>query len=382
MNNRILIFFPHNIFLNSAGCHTRCWSLIDFFKKLNFEIYFVSFKECEVYPWHDDHISLANKYFEKCLIMSKNSDYKDVFLKFSKRSNISHVLINYYQYTELIYDPFFDKIIKICEIHDIIEYSSYMYNKISFMIKDNFDFNLINKKVCTYTNKDILNYHFISDDEISKIKTNNIENLNRYDVVLSISDFEAQILKKNDIKNVLYFTYSSYGDSSTVAFSVKEFFTDPIFVGSINPFNLQSYFVLRDILKFDFKINIIGNISKYIDRNNQFNVFGRIEDISFFYKKTKFSLCPIVCGTGTKIKIIESMLNSTPTVATDFSAKGTPIINGYNGFIANDWDDFKLKSKELYENKDLLIKFSKNCKESIFDYISFEKNKNNILRYI
>jgi hypothetical protein len=382
MNKKILIFFPHNIFINSAGCHTRCWSLIHFFKKLNFDIIFSSFKECDVYPWNDSDINKSKEYFFDSLIMSRNSDYKNIFLKFAKEKNISHVLINYYQYTELVFDEYFDNIIKICEIHDIIEHNTYMYNKVSFLIKDAFDPSLKNKKIHQYSDNNILKYDFINESEIKNIKINNIDVLNRYDLTLCISDYENEILKKNNIKNTLFFTYSKYEESEYINFNNKLFLMDPIFVSSMNPFNLQSYFILRDVLKFDFKINIIGNISNYIDRKNKFNVFGRVEDTSFFYKKTKFSFCPITAGTGTKIKIIESMLNATPVVATDYSAKSTPIVDGYNGFISTSWDDFKSKSIELYDNKDLLLKFSKNSKTSIIDYISYEKNKKNILDYI
>jgi glycosyltransferase involved in cell wall biosynthesis len=380
MKNKILIFFPHNIFINSAGCHTRCWSLISFFKKLNFDIIFSSFIECDIYPWTNEDISLSKEYFSDSLILSRNSDYKNIFLKFAKEKNISHVLINYYQYTDLISDDFFNNIIKICEIHDIIEHNSYMYNKVSIMIKDGFD--LRSKKPHQYCDNDILKYDFIKENEIKNIKINNIEILNRYDLVLCISDYENEILKKNNIKNTLFFTYSKYEESEYVKVEDRSFLMDPIFVSSMNPFNLQSYFVLRDVLNFNFKVNIIGNISDYIDRKNKFNIFGKVEDLSYFYNKTKFLLCPITAGTGTKIKIIDSMLNAIPVITTDYSAKSTPIIDGYNGFISTNWDDFKSKSVELYNNKDLLLKFSKNSKMSIIDYISYEKNKKNILDYI
>jgi len=225
-------------------------------------------------------------------------------------------------------------------------------------------------------------YDKAKEKEIKNIKIENLNTLNRYDLVLCISDYENNILKNNNIKNSLFFTYSKYDDSKYINEDNKQYIMDPIFVSSMNPFNLQSYFIMRDVLNFNFKINIIGNISDYIDRKNKFNIFGRVDDLSLFYSKTKFSLCPIVSGTGTKIKIIDSMLNSTPVVVTDFSAKSTPIIDGYNGFISKDWNDFEIKSKELYSNKELLLKFSKNSKISIMEYISFEKNKKNILDYI
>lgn len=76
------------------------------------------------------------------------------------------------------------------------------------------------------------------------------------------------------------------------------------------------------------------------------------------------------------------MLNSVPVIATEISALGTPIEDGYNGFVVNNWNDFKEKSKELYYNKELLIKFNKNSVDSINEYVSFEKNKNKIIGFI
>lgn len=380
MKNRILIFFPHNIFINSAGCHSRCWSLIDFFQKLNFDIIFFSFSECDVYPWNEKDISLASQYFYKSVIVSKADDYKNIFLNLSKDNDISHVLINYYGYTNLIYDSYFDKVIKICEIHDLAEHNSYMYNKVSVLLEDGFNPSSKLKKLHTYSNKEILNYNFVSNKEISEVQISGIKELKRYNLVLCISDFENQVLKKNAIKNSIYFTYSK-NDENCIPKKTR-YFTDPIFIASINPFNLQSYFAMRDVIQPSYKINIIGNIAEYIDRSQMFNVFGRVNDLSFFYKQTKFSLCPIVAGTGTKIKLIESMLNFTPVVCTDFSAIGTPLIDGENGYISSNWDDFRSKSNELYDNNELLIKFGMAAKESVMEYISFERNKEKIMEFI
>lgn len=371
-DKRILIFFPHNIFINSAGCHTRCWSLIDFFERNQFDVFFCSIKECEVYPWNDDFIIKASKYFSKSLILSNTDDLKSKFISFAKDINPTHVLINYYNYSFLIEDEYFKNIKKICEIHDIIEHNTYMFDKISLMIDGGFFGAKKNNEEYIYCNKDILNINFIDQKELDNIRLNNIRSLLLYDLILCISENEKIFLNKKGFKNSIFFSYSKDIMKNDVC--DKTFDIDPIFVGSMNPFNLQAYFILRDSLKFNNKINIIGSICNNIDRNIRFNNFGVVDDLRFFYKKTKFSLCPIVSGTGTKIKILESMINCTPVVSTKSSSVSTPIEDNYNGFISDNWDEFKLKSNELYNNKDLCIKFSKNAKKSITEFISFEEN--------
>jgi len=367
---KLLLFFPHNFLTNSAGCHTRCWSMIDFFKKLDFEIYLVSFTDFDIYHWTEADINLSKEYFSDSLILSKE-DAKNKFLKFAKKHNITHTLISYSYYSWLIEDPYFDSKVKICDTHDIIEYSIYMSDKLNSMFGD-----LAMVKSKDISN-DLFKYDFISNKEIDSIKINT-EDLKRFDLILSISDFEAIKLKDLGFKNVVYFTYSQLGKIT----KKNEYSIDPIFVASINPFNLQSYIIMRDRLKLPFKVNVIGNISNKIDRNNDFNIFGRVNDLSFFYKKTKFSLCPIIAGTGTKIKILDSMANGVPVVGTNFSAKGTPIIDNRNGFISNSWDDFVEKSKELYDNIDLQKKFSKNSLIDMKEYVSFKKNYNTIKNYL
>ena len=204
MKNKILIFFPHNLFINSAGCHTRGWAIIDFFEKLNFDILLFSIKECEYYPWDEKSINLANKRFNKALIASRDDNFQEKFLNFSKENNITHTLITYYDYTYLINNDFYDNIIKICDMQDITEYSSFMYNKVSSLINNGFSQNASD---ISYSNKDILKYNFISEIELNKITINH-ENLKRYNLILCISEFEKNKLTKLNIKNAELFTYS------------------------------------------------------------------------------------------------------------------------------------------------------------------------------
>ena len=93
----------------------------------------------------------------------------------------------------------------------------------------------------------------------------------------------------------------------------------------------------------DFPLDIVGRVAEYIDeeeKNENLNIVGKVKDLSNVYESAAFSVCPLVLGTGSKIKIQESLANATPVVAMIDSGLESDIIHGVNGFLCYTTEEF------------------------------------------
>ena len=70
------------------------------------------------------------------------------------------------------------------------------------------------------------------------------------------------------------------------------------------------------------------------------------------------------------------MLNMTPVVATDYSAKNTPIIDGYNGFITNDEEQMRERLILLFKNPKLAAQLGQNARKTIETEFSIQRFTN------
>jgi glycosyltransferase involved in cell wall biosynthesis len=69
---------------------------------------------------------------------------------------------------------------------------------------------------------------------------------------------------------------------------------------------------------------VVGAIGQGIDEGPQIRVMGEVEDLYSRYRSAAVVLCPVVVGTGIKIKMIEALRLGKAVVATEAAAEGLP----------------------------------------------------------
>ncbi len=104
------------------------------------------------------------------------------------------------------------------------------------------------------------------------------------------------------------------------------------------------------------KLLIYGSYpsQKVTDLHNSkegFIVKGRAVDAHEVMAKAKVLLAPLQFGAGLKGKLIDAMLNGTPSVSTHIGAEGMHNNLPWNGFITDDPKDFAKKAVELFTDK-------------------------------
>ena len=87
------------------------------------------------------------------------------------------------------------------------------------------------------------------------------------------------------------------------------------------------------------------------DKLNGFLIKGFAEDVNVVMQNAKVCLVPLRFGAGLKGKLLDAMLNGTPSVMTSIAAEGMFGNFEPNGFIADDAKEFASKAVELYSDK-------------------------------
>lgn len=94
---------------------------------------------------------------------------------------------------------------------------------------------------------------------------------------------------------------------------------DVIYIASNNPHNINSItWFINEVLPLlpNIKIHIIGVICDHIADHPQLIKLGMVDDLSAIYENSKITICPMLSGTGIKIKVLESLSYGIPVVTS------------------------------------------------------------------
>jgi glycosyltransferase involved in cell wall biosynthesis len=94
----------------------------------------------------------------------------------------------------------------------------------------------------------------------------------------------------------------------------------------------------------------------------QIEVFANVVSVEPFYAECNIVICPILFGSGTRIKILEAMAYGRPVVSTTIGAEGLGVISGEHALLADKMDDFASKVNELLGNPTLADTLAKNAR--------------------
>jgi glycosyltransferase involved in cell wall biosynthesis len=84
------------------------------------------------------------------------------------------------------------------------------------------------------------------------------------------------------------------------------------------------------------------------DKDIQF--VGEVPDVRPYYADSYLSVVPLRKGSGTRLKILESMSLGTTVVSTSIGAEGIDCTHGEHLYIADTREDFIDRIKELFED--------------------------------
>ena len=209
---------------------------------------------------------------------------------------------------------------------------------------------------------------FTEDDLISDIAKREIASILRCDLSLIISEYEMNLLvEKFRIEKDILFYLPMFGVTkpSKKTFSERKNF---ISIGNfLHEPNWQTVLKLKKLWPKirkklpDAEMHIYGayasdKAKQLHSEKEKFLIKGRAETVEEVFSKTRVLLAPIPFGAGIKGKLLESMRYGLPNITSFIGAEGMNGNMEWNGFIADNDEDFVEKAAELYTDENLWYK--------------------------
>jgi len=216
----------------------------------------------------------------------------------------------------------------------------------------------------------------VDADFFSDVAKREAASIHRCDLSLMISKVEIEVLKdifrvSPDLLHYVPFMLS-ISDEQVKAWSSfserKNFITIGNFKHAPNwdavlHLKKNIWPVIRSLLP-DAELHVYGayasdKVYQLHNVNEGFIIKGRAEDANIVMSQARVSLAPLRFGAGIKGKLVESMLNGTPSVTTDIGAESMSGDYEWNGLIENEIGPFAEAAVRLYQDSELWLQSQK-----------------------
>ncbi len=386
---KILFFFPFDPYPPRSGAQIRCLEILSGLVALNCEVFFLSSRNFSEKSWDAPSIEYLKKLGIKDISIYQKTFFDFImnavirrmyllvnrlppvdslkhtpfgmrvwFKKIQTQYNPDIIWMNYSYHDPLIYRKGNNSPVCVIDYHDLASLNQKMQNAVKKCFTGT-PYKIID---ATVLREDYFkNNLFVADEKELQVITN-------YHKVVAISQEEADLLQGFDRDaSIIHIPVTlspvncnnSYSDSA-------------IFVTGPNAFNLQGLFyftekILPAVIQQcpEFNLWITGACSDKVRPVKSVSLLGYVDDLEKYYCAARFAICPVLGGTGQQIKIIEAMVHGLPVVATRYSASGSPLVHGYNGFIAENAVEFAEYCIMLWQNRDLCKQMGNAARKTI-----------------
>ncbi|RKS22015.1 glycosyltransferase involved in cell wall biosynthesis, partial [Flavobacterium endophyticum] len=205
---------------------------------------------------------------------------------------------------------------------------------------------------------------FVTTDLFNDTAKREIASILRSDISLIISEFEMNLLIEEFKVDPSLLFYLPIFATPVLDFLPSEERKDFMFIGNfLHEPNWNAVRYLREILwpiihsqLPDANLYIYGAYpsAKALQLHNaklNFHIMGRAEEAREVIEKAKVMLAPLRFGAGIKGKLLEAMQYGTPSITTTIGAEGMHLNLVWNGFIADNPEDFANRAIQLYQEK-------------------------------
>lgn len=354
---KILYFYPENPLLLTQGNNARANTLLEYFKTKNIEVDFVG-ENSKFFNIDDSNKlkqekNLNNVYLLNGLVR-KNNKLKYLFL-FSIPNKLSGIIR---QFTRLRFG-------QKKEFENILKNNSYDFIIISYAYWSDLVKNRVllkNAKLIVDTH-DFLTSQFQHSKKFSlgKYFEEEINILNKFDEILVIST-EEKFIFSQFIKKPIHIVAHGLPVKNTIESKT----IDIIYVASDNEHNVAAakWFFEKAYPHLDqnIKITVIGKITKHINDYDNVSKIGFINDLDEAYTSSKIAICPMLTGTGLKIKVVEALSFGLPIVCNERGVDGLLNKTKNGCLVTNDEIEFANNIKKLLENSNFYDQISNEAK--------------------
>lgn len=324
---KILYFMPDNPISGKAGNTTRLRKLLSFFNGNNsVDVTFVSLRDWGM--WKESDIETFANQFTNIKLRLLEKKFKNSFFKYIFLYKIPYFFKNNsIDISSFVLRKNFGKLVN-AEKFDLIIISYASWARIIEATKGDF-YSVIDTHdfITAQKNKDKNRVGHYFEDEMTLLK--------RFDEIWTYSVEEEYIFEQFTDKKVtlipVSFPFNFKKESAAFKYDV-------IYVASHNPHNIAGInWFIKEVLPYlkNIKIHIIGKICTVAVDHENIVKHGMVDDLDDFYKKSKVSICPMLSGTGIKIKVIEALSYGIPVVTNRRGVDGL-VNKKENGCLVTD----------------------------------------------
>lgn len=306
--------------------------------------------------------NLITKIFRviKCLFLNKPIMFSPFYFLIIQNKLNKLIKTNQYDYFIIEHSflsVYLNKIIQNNkDIKTIISMHNIEYVRFQYLLKKNI--------ICKFY------YYYLKNNELHEVK--------KFDIIICMSNNDKNILKENpnlldkDIVIIpngsnLQKYYNNYNKRNILFIGLLNYGPNLLglnwFIKSIFP-NLDKKYCLYIVGKNP--PDSLKNIS-----DSRIKVLGYVEDLETIYANTFFSIVPLMSGSGTRLKILESCSYGVPVVSTSKGAEGIDYVDNYDLLLFKDANDFG-NAVEKLENPKLYTKISQNAYNLIKNKYSWD----------
>ena len=194
-----------------------------------------------------------------------------------------------------------------------------------------------------------------------QMRSYEISRLNKYDLMTSVTERDAQMLKTFGCELPIHVCPAPYDETVLKADKTKMEYPSLFFIGALdwmpNVEGLEWFLkiVWENIsLKFpDLKFYIAGRSADKAKLPEMKNVVvvGEVENAYEFMNSKGVMIVPLLSGSGIRVKIIEGMALGKTIVTTSLGAEGIPCKDGQNILIADTPEAFADKITKCINEK-------------------------------
>ncbi|HLT08296.1 MAG TPA: glycosyltransferase [Cyclobacteriaceae bacterium] len=353
---RVLYFFPENPLENNAGNKTRALQLLRYFEERNFKVDFVSLQQ-GMSKWNEEDIEAFKRSG-----LAENIQF--IQKKPSKDNRIKY-LLDYKIPNQRYKKQFGDKsslntdisINKKRQFESILQAKKYDYIIISYLYwADLINTPLVAGAKTIVDTHDFLTLHHKGKKgfQLGPTFEDEIEKLNLFCEAWSISSDEQFVF--GQFSRTKLRLIPPYFDPPQESIVPEKVF-DLIYVASDNPHNIRSarwfFGEVYPLLSKKLNICVIGRICAYIGEYSNVRKLSFVEHLDDFYRQSKISICPMLSGTGVKIKVVEALSYGLPIVCTVRGIDGLPNKINNGCLVDDDPTGFAHHISRLLQHADL-----------------------------
>lgn len=328
---KILFFYPNNPLKLNHGNNARANSLLQYFKIRGFEVDFVGIESDQYKPEELSALTQEGLASQAHLLPKR----KNTGLRYLFNTSIKNKINKYPRDFQWIYDN------QVRYFKKLLESKQYDYILISYI----HGFPLIADKKLLKNTKTVVDTHDfftsqycdVNHPQLGRFFETELKLLEKFNDVWAISAEEQFVFSQFlTNKNILTIPHGIANKSEHQNSSPT---IDICYVASNNEHNVKaaSWFFNKvyPLLPPSINITVVGSIVDHIPNHKNVVSIKFVEDLDTIYSNTKVTVCPMLTGTGLKIKVVESLAYGLPVVCNTRGVDGlSSKIN--NGCLVHD----------------------------------------------